>query len=74
MPKLSFDDRVWALASISYNPLSWKECATALEVIDQYDGVDVNAALGLILERWRDTSRPFKVYDAAHAACARLSP
>lgn len=69
----SFDDRVWELSRTNGNLLSRRECATALEVIDQYDGVDPQAALALILDRWRDTSRPFRVYDAAHAACARLS-
>lgn len=55
------------------NVMTPKEIASAQEVIDSYD-VDAKKAMQLINERAKDTSAPFKAYDAAHAICSALQP
>jgi hypothetical protein len=54
-------------------PMSWNERESADEVFTQYPGLDLLEAWQALVLRARDTSRPFKAYDCAHAvACSQF--
>lgn len=55
-------------------PMSPKEIATAAEVFEQYEGLDMQAAWEALRKRALDTDRPFRAYDCAHAVAGCLQP
>jgi hypothetical protein len=49
-----------------------RQWGVAWEVFGQYSNIDKHKFVSCMEERAKDTSLPFKAYDAAHAVCAEL--